>query len=354
MSHQKRRFLSPCQDWLPLLLGLLALAGLYATSRYNFLLFHSLAEAFSIIIAIAVFVIFWNTRHLLQNDYFLIIGFGCLFAGLFDIIYIFAYPGMSVLAASDGNLALQAKTVAQSYVSFSCVAAFAFLRRKVNQNLALFIYSIVSAMALLAIYPWRAFPDCYLEGVGITPFAKVALVVNSFGYLVALGLLVANRREFGSRVFKLLLVPAIAFFIQDAFSALSMEINDFARTIAHLCQVISLYFVYKAFVVVGLRNPYDLLFQSQQRSAESLDRHRRFLETVLENMHSGIIVCDANGKVTLFNRALRESLGLSQETCLSAEMGRRLRRLLFGRQNADELTGAPFVSSVARRTRSRC
>lgn len=310
MSHLMRRFLSSYQKWIPLLLGLLALAGLYVISRYSFLLFHSLAEAFSIIVATAVFVIFWNTRHLLQNDIYLVIGFGCLFAGLFDIIYIFAYPGMAVFPTSDGgNLALQAKTVAQSYVSFSCVAAFAFLRRKVNQSLTLLIYSIISVIALLAIYPWRVFPDCYISGVGITPFANGALLLNSFGYLVVLGLLVANRRYFGRRVFWLLILPGIAFFLQDAISSMAMEMDDFSRTVAHLCQVIALYFVYQAFVVVGLRNPYDLLFQSQQRNAESLDRQRRFLEAVLENIHSGIIVCDANGRFTLFNRAVRDSFG---------------------------------------------
>lgn len=278
MPRQTRRFLPSLQHWTALLLGLLALAGLYATSRYNFLLFHSLAEAFSIVIAIAVFVIFWNTRHLLHNDFYLIIGFGALFGGLFDVIYIFAYPGMSVLPVSDGNLALQAKTVAQAYVAFSCVAAFAFLRRKVDQHLALLICGLVAAIALLAIYPWRIFPDCYIAGVGLTPFAKGALVLNSLGYLASLGLLIANRREFGSRVFKLLLVPSIAFFVQDVFSAFAMDINGFARTVAHLCQVVSLYFVYRVFVVVGLRNPYDLLFIERKRAEAQLKELNEHLE----------------------------------------------------------------------------
>jgi PAS domain-containing protein len=278
MPRQTRRYVPSFPYWPALLLGLLALTGLYAVSRYKFLLFHSLAEVYSIVIAIAVFVIFWNTRHFLHNDFYLIVGFGALFGGLFGIIYVFAYPGMHVLPISDGNLALQAKTVAQSYVAFSCVAAFAFLRRKVNQHLFLLTYALIAAIAIVAIYPWRIFPDCYIAGAGVTSFAKGAVAVNSVGYLASLGLLIANRGEFGHHVFRLLLVPSIAFFVQDAFSASAMDINGFARTVAHLCQVVSLYFVYRVFVVVGLRNPYDLLFIERKRAEVELKKLNEHLE----------------------------------------------------------------------------
>ena len=85
----------------------MSLAGLYAISRYDFLLFHCLTEAFSIVIAIAVFAIFWNTRQFLDNGVYLVMGFGCLFAGVLDLIYIFAYQGMSVFPGADGNIALK-------------------------------------------------------------------------------------------------------------------------------------------------------------------------------------------------------------------------------------------------------
>ena len=102
-----------------MLLGASVLAGLYAVSRYDFLLFHRLVEAFTIIVAIAVFAIFWNTRRFLDNGIYLVLGLGCLFAGLLDLIYVFAYPGMSAFFAADANCA-QAKTVAQWYVGLSC------------------------------------------------------------------------------------------------------------------------------------------------------------------------------------------------------------------------------------------
>ena len=157
---------------LRFLLGASILVALYAISQRDFLVFHCLAEAFSIVIAIAVFAIFWNTRQFLDNGIYLVIGLGCLFAGVLDLDLHFRLSGMSVFPGADGNIALQAKTVAQWYVSLSCLGAVPFLRRKINQNLALFVYSTLLALALASIFYWRVFPACFVEGVGDNPLRE--------------------------------------------------------------------------------------------------------------------------------------------------------------------------------------
>lgn len=51
--------------------------------------------------------------------------------------------------------------------------------------------------------------------------------------------------------------------------------------------------------------------ESTQRAAEaSRERDRAFQRAVLENLSDGIVACDAEGSLTLFNRALREMHGL--------------------------------------------
>ena len=65
-------------------LGGAAAVGLYVISRDNYLLFHVLAELFSIVVAWTVFVIFWNTRKIEESTYFLLIGIAVLFVGFLD------------------------------------------------------------------------------------------------------------------------------------------------------------------------------------------------------------------------------------------------------------------------------
>ncbi len=53
---------------------LVLLFGIYLTSSYGYLLFHSLSEAFSIVIACGIFMVVWNARRLLHNHYLLFVG----------------------------------------------------------------------------------------------------------------------------------------------------------------------------------------------------------------------------------------------------------------------------------------
>jgi signal transduction histidine kinase/CheY-like chemotaxis protein len=260
------------RQWVKTLFAVLPLAGLYAISQYHFLLFHCLAEVSSIVIAIAVFAILWNTRQYLENGFYLVLGMGCFFAATLDLLYVFGYRGMRILAfpGADGNVAFQAKTVAQWFGSLSCLGAFLFLRRKINPAAALLVYSALLVLAIASILYWRVFPDCLVEGVGATFFERAGLIVSSAAYLASLVLLVRGRREFDARLFRILAAAGTALFVEDFASAVASDVMGGVRIVAHLSQVVALYFVYKAFFEVGLRRPYDLLFRHLKQSEESL------------------------------------------------------------------------------------
>jgi hypothetical protein len=72
--------------FLQLLIWILVLVGLYLSSLYNYLLFHTLAELFSVIIAVGVFNIAWNSRRFLENNYLLFLGIAFLFVGAIDLL----------------------------------------------------------------------------------------------------------------------------------------------------------------------------------------------------------------------------------------------------------------------------
>ncbi|MBW4576628.1 MAG: PAS domain S-box protein [Aphanothece sp. CMT-3BRIN-NPC111] len=55
----------------------------------------------------------------------------------------------------------------------------------------------------------------------------------------------------------------------------------------------------------------DITARKQAESA--LQKEREFLKALLENLQDGIVACDANGILTLFNRATREFHGLSEQ-----------------------------------------
>ncbi|MBE0556989.1 MAG: hypothetical protein IH628_07120, partial [Proteobacteria bacterium] len=52
---------------------------IYFISRYNYNLFHSFADGVTIVVAASAFTIIWNSRHRVDNDYFLYTGIAFLF-----------------------------------------------------------------------------------------------------------------------------------------------------------------------------------------------------------------------------------------------------------------------------------
>ena len=59
---------------ISILFGVGTLFVLCLSGLYNYLLFHSLAEIFSIIVACGIFIVAWNSRRFLDNNYLLFIG----------------------------------------------------------------------------------------------------------------------------------------------------------------------------------------------------------------------------------------------------------------------------------------
>jgi len=61
-----------------ILIGVLVLFGLRAASFYNYSLFRALAEIFAIVVTCGTFVLVWNSRGFMDNNYLPLSGIACL------------------------------------------------------------------------------------------------------------------------------------------------------------------------------------------------------------------------------------------------------------------------------------
>jgi len=86
-------------DLVGIVVAGLVLVGLAATELYGYLLFHGLAEGFSVTVACGTFMVVWNARRFFENSYVTVIGIGLLFIG--D-----RFPASSRLQGHGGVLGL--------------------------------------------------------------------------------------------------------------------------------------------------------------------------------------------------------------------------------------------------------
>ena len=251
-----------------------SIAAIYLLSRLNYLLFHSSVEAFSIVIAFAIFAIAWNSRRIMDNSYLLFIGIACLFVGGVDLLHTLAYSGMGVFPEHGGNLATQLWIATRYMLSFSLFAALFFANRKFRPSLVIAGYAIATALLFGSIFYWGNFPQAFVDGVGLTPFKVASEYAISLILLCAIGLLIRKRNAFSSNVVKLMVAAmAVAIAAEMAFT-LYTDVYGVANMIGHLLTLVSFYLIYKALIETGLTKPYDLLFHNMKQNETALTRQQ--------------------------------------------------------------------------------
>lgn len=253
---------------IPLLQALL-LSGLYLTGIYSYLLFHSIAEVFSVVIGFSIFALIWNSRQYLENDYFLFIGIAYLFVSGLDLVHALAYKGMGVFAGYDANLPTQLWIAARYLQSISLLASFIFLRRKLDVYPALSGYAVIAAILIWSIFV-GLFPDCFMEGTGLTWFKKISEYVISTILIASIGLLIKNRKMFDENVLGLLIVSLVLTAGSELALTFYSSVYGLSNLIGHFFKIAAIYFIYKAIVVTGIKKPHDVLYRELRESESEL------------------------------------------------------------------------------------
>jgi signal transduction histidine kinase len=353
-----------------ILSGLLVLLALFLSSLHSYLLFHNLGEIFSIVIACAIFMFAWNARHFLQNNYLLFIGIAYLFVAGVDLMHTLAYKGMRIFPGDDANLPTQLWIAARYVQSISLLIAPLLLRRKLNPYYVFIGYGVTVGLLLGAIFYWHVFPDCYIEGVGLTPFKKISEYIISLILLASIALLLKNREGFDRGVLNLLILSIIFTIGAEVAFTLYTDVYGLLNIIGHLLKIVAFYLIYKAVIETGLVRPYDLLFRDLKQSEETLQQYAfelqvrneeldAFAHTVAHDLKNplAIILSSANGlehyNATLEDEERQELLGLIERTAL--KMDKIIENLLLlGQVRKVEVQAEPLdMGAVVAEARQR-
>ena len=289
-----------------LIIWALLCVGLYLTSLYSYILFHIVAESFSIVIAFSLFMIAWNTRQLAKNNYVLFLSIAFLFAGLIDFVHTLAYKGMGIFQGFDANLPTQLWIIARYLQSLSLLAAPWFIDRKLNIRAVLGFYLAVTILLLAAVFSGTLFPDCFIEGKGLTPFKIVSEYVICLILIASLVLLLRRREKFDQNILQLIVWSILFTIVSELAFTFYISVYGLSNLIGHYFKIFSFYLVYRAIIVTGLENPYRLLFYDLQKNREEL-------QTILDASPIMIFYKDRENKFIRVNKALAEATGLPEK-----------------------------------------
>lgn len=266
-TRQQRPAVYPTMFWF--LVGLFTLIGLVVVSRYNYLLFHSLAELFSISVAWAVFFLVWNTRKIVNNDALVFVGIAYFFVGFIDMLHTLAYKGMGVYDARWGaNLPTQLWILARYMESVALLLYPVLIGKTIRPIKAFAGWFVTTTSFLAAIFLRPIFPDCYIDGTGLTAFKIVSEYIICLLLGVAFVLLFQKRDQIDKTVFRLISLSIIVTIFAELAFTFYVSVYGLSNLVGHFFKIISFVLIYQALVRTGLTQPYSTLFRSVKESEE--------------------------------------------------------------------------------------
>lgn len=272
-----------------LIIGGIIFLALYLVQEENYLLFHSLAEMFSIIIASGVFLIAWNSRKRIANNFFILIGVAYASIAILDLIHTLSYAGMGVFPEHGADLPTQLWLGARYVEALSLVAGTGFIasqtlneRVSFGQNrrdgiLLLSVYIAITALVLGVIF-FGAFPTAYIEGAGLTQFKILSEYVIIGLLVIAFGLLYRNRGVFEKRIFRFLGLAIVLTIGAEFMFTLYLSVYGISNMVGHLFKIGSFYLIYVAVIKTGITEPQKVLFGQLSRERRELAARTEELE----------------------------------------------------------------------------
>jgi two-component sensor histidine kinase/putative methionine-R-sulfoxide reductase with GAF domain len=261
------------------------IVGAHALASYNYLLFHTSVELFSVCIAFSIFIIGVNAHATGSNNFVVIAGATYLFVAILDTLHTFSYKGMPFL--NDYDYYGPQFWIAARYLEAGGLLAGIWAidaRRSFNAPAIFGLLSVITAALILSILTFRIFPVCFVPGAGLTPFKVYSEYVIIGVYAVSLWVLHKKRGAIAKHIYELLRLSLVLMALMEVcFTIYSSDaMSDFFNQLGHLIKIFSFYLLFKVFVIGSLRDPLMLVSRELRESEERQRANAKYLAYILD------------------------------------------------------------------------
>lgn len=257
-----RRF-RPAGTWL-----LVAFALAVAASR-SYLLFHTLVEGFSIVIAIAVHILATRTFKHSKNAFLLYLGTAYLFVAIIDVAHTMTYYGMNVFLGYGPNTPTQLWIAGRFVEAVSLFLAAMLASRPIPRSALLGAYGMTTSILLVSIMWLKVFPVCFIEGQGLTAFKVAGEYAISILIVGAILQLRSRRDQLGRSLYRVMVASMAVNIVAELSFTLYTDVYGIMNFVGHMARLVAFYLIYRGVVIPGIDASYNAVTTELKTNAVS-------------------------------------------------------------------------------------
>jgi len=237
--------------------------------QHGVLLFHTLAELFSVVVGILMLVIALNTRQFTKNDFLLYLGIGYFWIAVLDTFHTFTVKGIPFFNITDAEITLHLWIYARFFQAILILTALLFLKKRLNASLVLY-----GGAVLTAVLVWISFQlsqPVMIDANGLTAFKVGVEYAVIFILCISIFLYISQRKLLAPKVLVYMIISMLLTISAELCFTLYTDFHGIPFVIGHLFKFLSFWMIYQAIVKTLLTDPFSFLAKSSKENQERFE-----------------------------------------------------------------------------------
>lgn len=270
---------------------------LIARASAGHLLFHSLAEIFSVLVGITMAIVSYFTYNFTKNNFLLYLGIGYFWIAILDLFHMFTYKGMLLYPIEDLNITLTFWIFARFFETLLIMTAL-FINFSIISKIKFFIiFGLISVLTyLLAFSPYT--PNLFIENVGLTDLKIYSEYFIIFLLTAALYIYKLKKDLLDNTTYKYMIVSIVFTILAEFTLTFYVDFHGFSTIIGHLFKFLSYWMIFLAIIKTSLEDPFAMMTQES---------------STYDAIPMPAVVVDSNGIIRQINIATEKFLNLPKE-----------------------------------------
>jgi signal transduction histidine kinase len=252
----------------------------------SYLVFHNVAEFFSIMVSWSLFSIGWFTYDQSKDRHALFLGTAFLAVGLIDFMHTMSNAAMPAFVTQNSTLKSTQFWIAARLLDASALMVSAFIypetqSRWLSKNRLITASLGITALLFIGVtfFPSHL-PSTFVQGVGLTPFKRYSELVVVMMLIIATLAYWRRMTNTGDRIIIYYLTAFIICIFSELVFASYKTGFDTYNVLGHIYKILAYYLIYRGIFVTSINKPYIKLSEAHDKLtvyAEKLEQANRDL-----------------------------------------------------------------------------